>query len=89
MHNGGNCSTGSSTKIPGHKTITSPKSRVATLDVCAVGLNKHHLAAMIEVDVTGAREKITLTVLIYHDVMDGAPVTRFIGALSDTIKKGM
>jgi pyruvate/2-oxoglutarate dehydrogenase complex dihydrolipoamide acyltransferase (E2) component len=44
--------------MPGHKTITFPKSRVATLDVCAVGLRKHHLAAMIEVDVTGAREKI-------------------------------
>ncbi|MFN2374768.1 MAG: hypothetical protein ABR545_13250 [Cyclonatronaceae bacterium] len=31
--------------MPEHKTITFPKSRVATLDVCAVGLRKHHLAA--------------------------------------------
>lgn len=76
-------------KCRGIKPLHSRNRGWATLDVSAVGLRKHHLAAMIEVDVTGAREKITLTVLIDHDVMDGAPVTRFIGALSDTMKKGM
>ena len=35
-----------------------PKSRIATNDVCAVGLQKHHIAAMIEVDVSDSREKI-------------------------------
>ncbi|QQS31302.1 MAG: 2-oxo acid dehydrogenase subunit E2 [Sphingobacteriales bacterium] len=40
------------------KTIQFPDSRIATNDVCAVGLNKHHIAAMIEIDVTKSREKI-------------------------------
>ena len=35
-----------------------PKSRIATNDVCAVGLQKHHIAAMIEIDVSDSREKI-------------------------------
>jgi pyruvate/2-oxoglutarate dehydrogenase complex dihydrolipoamide acyltransferase (E2) component len=35
-----------------------PKSRIATLDICNIGVRKHHVAAFIEVDVTEAREKI-------------------------------
>ena len=35
-----------------------PKTRIATIDVCAVGLKKHHIAAILEVDVTESREKI-------------------------------
>ncbi len=35
-----------------------PKTRIATIDVCAVGKKKHHMAALIEVDVTESREKI-------------------------------
>jgi len=35
-----------------------PKTRIATLDVCAVGLRKHHIAALLEIDVSGSREKI-------------------------------
>ena len=37
-----------------------PKSRIATNDVCAIGLKKHHISALIEVDVTESREKIKL-----------------------------
>jgi len=35
-----------------------PKTRIATNDVCAIGLQKHHITAMIEIDVSGSREKI-------------------------------
>ncbi len=35
-----------------------PQSRIATFDVYAVGLLKHHVSAMLEFDVTESREKI-------------------------------
>ena len=35
-----------------------PKSRLATLDVGKIGYKKHHIAGLLEVDVTLAREKI-------------------------------
>lgn len=35
-----------------------PKSRIATNDVCAIGVHKHHIVAMIEVDVSESREKL-------------------------------
>ncbi len=44
--------------MPGYKIQKFPKSRIATIDVYGVGLRKHHIATMIEVDVTAAREKI-------------------------------
>lgn len=37
-----------------------PKSRIATIDVCSAGLRKHHIAALIEIDVSESREKIKL-----------------------------
>lgn len=35
-----------------------PKTRIATIDVCEIGQQKHHIAAMIEIDVSESREKI-------------------------------
>lgn len=35
-----------------------PKSRIATIDVCETGRKKHHVAGLIELDVTSSREKI-------------------------------
>lgn len=35
-----------------------PKSRIGTLDVFAIGLKRHHVKALIEVDVTLARKQI-------------------------------
>jgi pyruvate/2-oxoglutarate dehydrogenase complex dihydrolipoamide acyltransferase (E2) component len=35
-----------------------PSSRIATFDVFSIGLTKHHVAAMLEFDVTDARKKI-------------------------------
>ncbi len=41
-----------------YRTIRFPKTRIATNDVCAIGLQKHHIAGLLEVDVTESREKI-------------------------------
>ena len=35
-----------------------PGSRTATIDVCEIGKRKHHVTALIELDVSGSREKI-------------------------------
>src|ERR1035437_823953 len=36
----------------------NPKKRIAIIDICAIGLQKHHIASMIEIDVSASREKI-------------------------------
>ncbi|HAG09813.1 MAG TPA: hypothetical protein DCK76_00035 [Desulfotomaculum sp.] len=35
-----------------------PLSRISTIDVCEMGIKKHNVAALIEVDVTKARRLI-------------------------------
>jgi len=42
-----------------YKVSHFPKTRIATKDICAIGLKKHHIAALVEIDVTASREKIT------------------------------
>lgn len=44
--------------MPDYKIQQFPKTRLATIDVCEIGQQKHHIAAMIELDVSGSREKI-------------------------------
>ena len=34
-----------------------PRSRIATFDVFAAGMKKHHISAMLEFDVTESRKK--------------------------------
>ena len=41
-----------------HKIKTFPKSRIGTIDVCEIGRKKHHVVAMVEIDVTKSREKL-------------------------------
>jgi pyruvate/2-oxoglutarate dehydrogenase complex dihydrolipoamide acyltransferase (E2) component len=41
-----------------HKTLTFPKSRLATIDICELSQQKHHVTGFIEIDVSEAREKI-------------------------------
>ena len=41
-----------------HEIFEFPKSRVATFDVGKIGRKKHHIIALLEIDVTIAREKI-------------------------------
>ena len=45
-------------KAPGYRIHKFPKTRIASNDVCSVGLEKHHIPALLEIDVTEAREKI-------------------------------
>jgi len=40
------------------KTITFPKTRIATIDIGNVSKSKHHVTALIEVDITLSRTKI-------------------------------
>ena len=42
----------------GYKTDTFPYSRITTIDMGAAALKKHHIKALIELDVTNARRKI-------------------------------
>lgn len=37
---------------------TFPKSRIATFDICAVGIQKHQIASILEIDVSESRKKI-------------------------------
>ncbi|OFY40532.1 MAG: dehydrogenase [Bacteroidetes bacterium GWF2_40_14] len=41
-----------------YKIQAFPKTRIATIDVCTIGMQKHHIAALIEVDITETRKKI-------------------------------
>ena len=45
--------------IGNYQIKTFPLSRISTIDVVAVGLEKHHVKALIELDVTIARQKIS------------------------------
>lgn len=35
-----------------------PKSRIATLDICELGIRKHYISSFLEVDVTDARKEL-------------------------------
>lgn len=41
-----------------YKIVTFPKTRIATVDIGSIGIQKHQVAAMIEIDVSESREKI-------------------------------
>lgn len=41
-----------------YKEQKFPKTRIATNDVCEIGKQKHHIAAILEIDVSDSREKI-------------------------------
>ncbi len=41
-----------------YKIETFPKTRIATFDICSIGIQKHQVAAMIEIDVSESRENI-------------------------------
>ncbi len=41
-----------------YKIETFPKTRVATFDICSIGIQKHHVAALIEIDVSVSKEKL-------------------------------
>jgi len=46
------------TKPENFKTVVFPVSRIATVDIGGVGFGKHHMKALVELDVTDACEKL-------------------------------
>ena len=41
-----------------YQTKIFSRSRIATIDVCALGLRKHHVIVLLEIDITESRKKI-------------------------------
>ncbi|PKL85310.1 MAG: dehydrogenase [Ignavibacteriae bacterium HGW-Ignavibacteriae-1] len=41
-----------------YKIYKFPQSRIATIDVCEIGKQKHHVTGLIELDISKSREKI-------------------------------
>ena len=41
-----------------YKINRFPDSRIASIDICEIGKQKHHVAGLVEFDVTGSRKKI-------------------------------
>ncbi|MFA7042963.1 MAG: 2-oxo acid dehydrogenase subunit E2 [Bacteroidales bacterium] len=66
-----------------YKIQKFPRTRIATLDVSAIGLQKHHIVAMIEIDVSEARQKIKKYKNKIHKISFTAWL---IKAISHTIK---
>lgn len=70
--------------MPNYKIHKFPKTRIATIDVCEIGQRKHHIAGMIEIDVTKSREKIKT----YRKEVNQISFTAWlIKAISNTIKE--
>jgi len=69
--------------MSGFKTFTFPKSRIATNDICTIGIKKHHVAALIEIDVTDGKEKIKL---LEQNGQTISITAWLIKVISDTIK---
>jgi len=66
-----------------YKIQKFPKTRIATIDVCAIGQQKHHIVAMIEIDVSESRQKIKK----YKNEINRISFTAWlINAISRTIK---
>lgn len=55
-------------KIGKYRTETFPKNRLATTDIGQIGLKKHHMIALIELDVTEARRLIAEKRKVLHDI---------------------
>ena len=66
-----------------YKVKIFPKSRIATNDVCAIGIQKHHITGLIEIDVTESRKKIKLYKKNHNPVSFTAWLIKVIG---NTIK---
>ena len=45
-------------RMTGQRVVRFPKTRIATIDIGALGVKKHHVAAFLEADVTDSRAMI-------------------------------
>lgn len=66
-----------------YKIKRFPKTRVATFDICDIGSKKHHIPALLEIDVTDTRKKV-------REIKRGGKRVSFtaclIKVIGDTIK---
>jgi pyruvate/2-oxoglutarate dehydrogenase complex dihydrolipoamide acyltransferase (E2) component len=63
-----------------------PKSRVATIDVGKIGRKKHHIIALLEIDVTTAKEKIQAQLRSGKNIGFTAWLIKVIGTTIETHK---
>lgn len=63
-----------------------PKSRVATIDVGKIGRKKHHIIALLEIDVTTAKEKIQAQLRSGRNIGFTAWLIKVIGTTIETHK---
>ncbi len=68
-----------------YKTEKFIETRLASIDVCEIGRKKHHVKALLEVDVTLAREK--LRILRREKKQQVSFLAWFLKILSNTAKK--
>lgn len=67
-----------------YQTHAFPLSRIATIDVCETGRKKHHVAAMIELDITESRKKVRQSRTVHEKISFTAWLVK---AISLTIEK--
>lgn len=80
-------------------TQTFPKSRIATIDISKIGKKKHHIAALLEIDVSASRMKFKkykqynnkvsfsawLIKVICHTISNNKRVAAYLGSKRKTI----
>jgi pyruvate/2-oxoglutarate dehydrogenase complex dihydrolipoamide acyltransferase (E2) component len=70
--------------MAGYRIKISPKNRIATSDICDVGMRKHYISGMIELDVTMSRQKVKK----YKSQTGKISFTAWlIKVISDTVKR--
>lgn len=68
-------------KVGEYKVETFPLSRISIIDVGSASLKKHHIKALIELDVTKPRKLIKQNI-------DGAPAVRALSKLTKLVESG-
>jgi len=69
------------TKTGDYEIKEFPLSRLATVDVCHIGLKKHYIQAFIEIDVTEARKKLRARKREARDISFTAWILKCIAGL--------
>ncbi|ERM80742.1 hypothetical protein P872_21235 [Rhodonellum psychrophilum GCM71 = DSM 17998] len=66
-----------------HKTHRFPKTRMASIDIFGIGRRKHHVVALVEIDVTESKKRIK-----HHQESSGKITftSWLIKVISDTVK---
>lgn len=62
-----------------YQIVSYPRSRVATFDVGKIGIKKHHIIGLVEVDVTEARKRISESIKTGKEISFTAWLIKCIG----------